>query len=334
MTSVLFAIPSPKVDRPVSMSFAKRLADGIEAAGTPVHRIRIVKSLNPMEFLRQGMALRARIRETRADVVVAQFGSYTGLLVGLFSSRPVIVTFRGSDLNPEPYTNPVVLFLQHAASHIAAWRADGIVCVSRELAARLLVRRPYTVIPSPTDLETFRPLSQQECRRALGWHSGEPVAVFFSGTNPRVKGIHLAKRVQATLAHRGSDVRVLIVEHEVPPAEMPLYLNAADCLLFLSRHEGSPNTVREACACNLPVVGTAAGDVPDVLKHVEPKRIVSFDADQVATALEEICRTRTRSNGRDHMLPYGTPVIARRTLAFYEQVVTAGDPHRSGSRRR
>lgn len=302
------------------MSFVKQLALGIEAFGVTVHQLKVVKSANPLTFVRQGLALRRRIRETRPAVVVAQFGTYTGLLVALFGRRPIVITYRGSDLNPEPHTNAFLLMAQHATSHIASFFADGIVCVSDELAMRLLVGTRRAIITSPTDLDMFRPLDREECRRALGWSAHVPTAAFFAGNNPKLKEIDLAREVQAELLRCDSLVTLVIVQHEVPITAMPTYLNAADCLLFLSRYEGSPNLVREACACNLPVVATPAGDIARVLRDVVPSRIVSRDTAAIAQALEDICRTGARSNGRERAMEYSTEIIARQSLDFYQEI--------------
>ena len=45
-------------------------------------------------------------------------------------------------------------------------------------------------------------------------------------------------------------------------------MNACDALLFVSMYEGSPNIVKEALACNLPIVSVAVGDVAERLEGV------------------------------------------------------------------
>ena len=46
-------------------------------------------------------------------------------------------------------------------------------------------------------------------------------------------------------------------------------MNSADCMLLTSSHEGSPNVVKEALSCNLPVISYDVGDVKQHLKHFE-----------------------------------------------------------------
>ena len=58
------------------------------------------------------------------------------------------------------------------------------------------------------------------------------------------------------------------------PDSVPLILNASDALLVTSRYEGSPNIVKEAMACGLPVVTVPVGDVAERLAGVSPSWIV------------------------------------------------------------
>jgi len=53
----------------------------------------------------------------------------------------------------------------------------------------------------------------------------------------------------------------LLTVSKVYYTEMPWYYSAADAMILCSDSEGSPTSVKEALACNLPVVSTDVGDV-------------------------------------------------------------------------
>jgi len=64
-------------------------------------------------------------------------------------------------------------------------------------------------------------------------------------------------------------------------------LAAADLLLLTSSFEGSPNAVLEALAAGLPVVATAAGDVPELVQDGQSGFVRAIDDGQ---GLVESCR--------------------------------------------
>jgi len=319
---ILFVIPSKKIDNPQSMSFVKRLAKAIEAQGAHVSVMPTVKSRNPLNFIKQGKEVRNRVLQIQPDIVVAQYGTFTGLMVALFAPRPKIITYRGSDLNPTPSENRLYVFLKHLASHAASFYCDGIVCVSNESVRRLICKRPVAIIPSSTDIEHFKPADRDECRKMLGWELNVATALFV-GNDPGKKRLDLALEVEKHLQQKSSAIEMKVIRDEIPLAQMPVYLNAADCLVYLSCFEGSPNLIREACACNAPIVTVPVGDVVDVLENVVPSRVVERDASTIADAVHELANLQTRSNCRAKALCYSNDIIARRTLNFYGKVISA-----------
>ena len=64
-------------------------------------------------------------------------------------------------------------------------------------------------------------------------------------------------------------------------------LNGSNALLVTSFHEGSPNIVKEAMACNLPIISVPCGDVSERLKGVSNSWVVSYDAKDLSEKLIE-----------------------------------------------
>jgi glycosyltransferase involved in cell wall biosynthesis len=169
--------------------------------------------------------------------------------------------------------------------------STATITKSEEMARRLppQTRSRNYVIPNGVDLSGFTPMDRSEARRCMGWGSDQPNILFVGNpANPR-KNFALASAVCDELARRGTPV-ALRVAWEVGPTEMPLWMNAADVLLFPSLSEGSPNTVKEAMATELPIVSAPVGDVPERLAGVAGtfvvKRTVGPMADAVASALD------------------------------------------------
>ena len=324
--NVLFVIPSGS--HPGAMSFVLRLAAALDEAGVKVETFFIRTSFLPHVFFRQGWAIRKKSREGGFDLVNAQYGTYTGLIATLFSSIPVVVTFRGSDLNPVPSERRLKWLLQYLASQIAALLASGVICVSRQLYARLWMRKKhFAIIPSSIDLDRFAPRDLATCRQELEWEQHQSICIFFSGSNAHVKRADIAQILADELKRRQSMVLLKIIEY-VEPDRVALMLNAADCMVFLSDYEGSPNIIREACACNLPVVSVEVGDVHEVLNRINGCQITTREIGQIADAVEDVGRARMRTAGREIAAVYSGRATVDRTIRCYQDVLGGVDDDR------
>jgi glycosyltransferase involved in cell wall biosynthesis len=174
------------------------------------------------------------------------------------------------------------------------------------------------VIPDGVDSSPFRPMDRHRARAALGWAPDEPT-VISAGRRSPVKRLWLAEQA-AELASREIEGLRWQAISDVPPEHMPLYYNAADLLLHTSASEGSPNVVKEAMACNLPVVATSAGDIADMLRSVQPSAVCEATPEALAQEIVRILRERRRSNGRDRIGPLRLEAATARTLACYRSL--------------
>ena len=61
-----------------------------------------------------------------------------------------------------------------------------------------------------------------------------------------------------------------------------------DCFITTSSTEGSPVSVMEALACGIPVIGTAVGDIPRMVRQNGVLLPANPQKEEVAAALEKI----------------------------------------------
>src|SRR3989442_13756099 len=95
-------------------------------------------------------------------------------------------------------------------------------------------------------------------------------------------------------------------------------MNACDVLVFPSAQEGSPNTVKEALACNLPVVSVPVGDVPLRLRGIEGCELCADERPEtIAAALERVLRRGHRPPGPHTRADPDERQTARQGIAVY-----------------
>ncbi len=219
--------------------------------------------------------------------------------------RPVVVSLWGSDLLGE-------------YARLSAWcaaRASEVIVMSQEMNEQL--DSDAQVIPHGVDLDTFRPLPRGQARDAVGWTRDGVDVLFPYDPDRAVKNFPRAQRVVDRVRERVDRPVRLRVVSGIDHVEMPQYLNAVDALLLTSHTEGSPNAVKEALACNTPVVATDVGDVAEYTDSLPYSGVQSTDA-ALADRLASIVRDAPVSEGREQVQDLGLDVMRERLLSVYE----------------
>ena len=250
------------------------------------------------------------LRESRNgfDLIHAHYGLTAPMALAQFR-LPVVLSLWGSDLHL-----PFVEFVSRACVPFC----DEVIVMSEEMQSRL--GRECTIVPDGVDLDRFRPIPKSEARPEVGW-SDEAYHVLFPYPPSRERKNHPRARRIVDAADRLLDrpVRFQVVwgvDHD----DIPTYLNAADLLLLTSHSEGSPNSVKEALACNVPVVSTDVGDVRERLDGVQPSAVGVTD-EELVDGVVDVLESGERSNGREVAREVSLERATEDLLAVYERAV-------------
>lgn len=313
----------PTGQDPAYGAFVASQMRSIEDAGHTVQ----IEFVNGRESIRQYLRaigrVRALARTGRFDLVHAHYG-LTGYIAA-FQPLPLVVSYCGDDLLGTPNGRGGLKFKSRVIrrfSHVAARRAAAIVCKTEQLRQALPRTRDRArakVIPNGVDLKLFTPGPQGPARARLGLPLDEKLILFPHTPGEPRKRIVLAEEAVALLRGGGINARLWIV-HGVPQDSMPDHYRAADCLLLTSEQEGSPNVVKEALCCDVPVVSVDAGDAQHWLSLAPGSRCVARDPAAIAQGVREALGS-SRADGALVREQLSLPRVAESLVAVYRQAI-------------
>jgi glycosyltransferase involved in cell wall biosynthesis len=300
--------------------WATQRIDALRAAGAIVEVLAVDCLRDRRGFLRLWRVLDERLQSDDFDVVAPLYGSLLGLLCTAQRRVPCALSFAGSDLNGSG--GSLLSVFSIGASQAASLLAHGVSVRNRKMREALWSRRARNgawVIPSGVDVERFTPRSREKCRRRLGLPLPGRRVAFVAQEAARRPG----KRIElARAAVRHLPGVTLDVLERVPFADMPDAYAARDALLFTSAVEGSPNCVKEALACGVPVISVDVGDVAQVISGLTNCAIVAPDPMALANAIgAALADGRGCPEGPARMRSqHSLSAMAAQFLSFYEEV--------------
>jgi glycosyltransferase involved in cell wall biosynthesis len=169
-------------------------------------------------------------------------------------------------------------------------------------------------------------MDENACRELLGWAPG-CFHILFSTNNRSNEKKRLALAEQAVDVLRLCGVDAVLHGLWCPHDEVPVWINAADVLLFTSREdEGSPNIVKETLACQRPIVSVDVGDVKERIEGIEGCFLAQPEPHDLAAKLRAVVEGRRRVDSLEAMKQLSIEAVARRVEDVYR---AAADAHRA-----
>ncbi len=285
-----------------------RQRDALEQLGYDVDLLFIDSQRSRLNYLKAVLQLFWSTQICRKyDIVHAHYGHYCGLAACAQFARPTVVTFRGSDvLNPR----------ERPVSRLVARFASRLIVMSQEMK-HVLGHEAAHIIPYGIDLELLQPGCREAAREELGLAQQVPIVLFPYDPSRKVKQFNLVEQSISILNNEFPEIQVVAI-YDKPYESIPVYMNACDVLVMTSMTEGAPVAVREAMACNLPVVSVDVGDVAEVIGSTEGCSIASRDPQEIADRVARILRSGLRSNGRSVAMTMGIATYARAVADIYD----------------
>jgi teichuronic acid biosynthesis glycosyltransferase TuaC len=259
-------------------------------------------------YLRTVVDLKKYLKRNPVDVIHAHY-SFSGFAASLTFFPKVVCSLMGSDLLRQ---NAIIRYLTFIF-YKCFWKATIVKSDKMKI-----ILKNALLLPNGVDLAMFYPMQKETALENTDLDASCKNIIFVAENilDP-VKNFALAQKAVSSL----KEVKVkLVTLSALAHEKLNFYYNAADLLLLTSLSEGSPNVIKEAMACNCPIVATDVGDIKQVISDTENCHIVGFDPLDIAKKISEVLSSGQRTDGRERIAHLDSVLIADQLIQLYRQV--------------
>jgi teichuronic acid biosynthesis glycosyltransferase TuaC len=269
----------------------------------------LIKGKGIFGYLKNLKHIKSKIKKYKPDLVHAHFG-LSGLLSNLQRTVPVITTYHGSEIRT---------FAVNLLSSFCAILSGYNIYVAHHIRDKMYFKpqKNFSIIPCGIDLNEITEIEKSVSQSKMNLNK-ENINIVFSGAfdNP-VKNYDLAKTAIGLIPEGAIN---LIELKGYKRSEVNYLLNACDLVLLTSMSEGSPQIIKEAMACNCPIVAADVGDIKEVISGIEGCYITSMDPGDVAGKIRSAIKFAGRTKGREKIMKFDNNLIAEKVHSIYKKL--------------
>jgi len=295
----------PDAENPDFGTFVQEQVEGLRARGVEIDVLIVGGKRRKLSYVGGVRRFRRRMHERQYDVIHAHY-VFSGMIARLQRRSPLVVSYHGE---------PAKL-----VGFLSKWLAPFVDAVTvTSLAHKTQIgRQDAYVVPCGVDLELFTPMPKEEARQRLRLPQDKKL-VLFAGLVRSEKRLDII-RAAVDLVHLEDEKVELVIATRQPHDVMPLYMNACDVLMLASDYEGSPVVIKEAMACNLPIVSTDVGDVAQVIGGTEGCYVCQQDPKDMAQKIKLALARGQRTDGRRAVHSLSSDQTVESILRIYEKL--------------
>lgn len=276
----------------------------------------LIRGKGLLGYLNNLKKLKLEIKNNQIDVIHAH--GVSSLLATLTLKKSMVVSLLGSELNES-------FFIKLTIKVLSKFYWKQIIVKSSDMFNKLGLKNSdkISIIPNGVNLNSMKITSKNEARESVDWKLNDKIVLFLADPNRKSKNFQLAQK--AFLNIDNEKIKLVNV-YNIPMEQVSRYLFATDVLLLTSRWEGSPNIVKEAMACNCPVVATNVGDVEWLFGDEPGHFLTNFDPADVAEKIKnaiDFVHQNGRTNGRERIIRLGldSETVAKKIINVYHNVL-------------
>ena len=253
-----------------------------------------------------------KIRNFKPDIIHAHYG-LSGLLAVLQFHVPVVITFHNGE-TLSTYANLL--------SSLAAIKADFIIYVAEHIREKSYYKaKHYTIQPCGINLQDCNIIPKDEARRLLNFEDGKKYILFGGAFDNLRKNFPLLRDAISLLPEKE---KIVCLEMKgLSRLECIQRMCACDVFVLPTKSEGSPQALKEAMACNCPIVATNVADIQYLLGNIKGHYICSFDPHDLADKIVHALYVDERTFGRQRILTLGLSniTVAKNIIKIYKQLL-------------
>jgi len=305
----------PTKEMPASGIVVRDQVESLRSEGIEIDVLYVNGRRNKLNYLWAIPRLWAWLLTHHYDLIHAHH-VFCGIIARAQFICPVVLTHHGFDEVSKTW--------ERFPSHIMKSVVDKVIVVSQDMKQKLNYEKAM-VIPCGISFDLFCPMPPGEAREQLGLSPRKRYVLWAGERFRREKRLDIVEVAIDITQEKVPSVELVIVSGQ-PHEVMPLYMNACDVLVLVSDGEGSPMVVKEAMACNLPIVSVPVGDVPELIAGVDGCHLCSQVPADVADKLLLALNRPGRTNGREKIRYLEQKTVAKRIVSIYAELLQEKRP--------
>ena len=271
-----------------------------------------IKGKGIVGYLSHVIPLRKLLKKKSYELIHAHY-SFSAFIVSLTLTKiPIVVSLMGSDAF-EKY------FYKHLIKIFSLLFWKEVIVKSSQMKTQIGLKDAI-IIPNGVNLKKFRIINKSIAKKKVNFNENKHI-IFIANQTKFEKNIKLAEEAFSLIQDEKIELNIVFDKNGIDHNKIPYFINAADVLLLTSLWEGSPNVIKEAMACNCPIVSTDVGDVKMIISGTKGCYITSMSSEDIANKLTLALNFNGRTNGRENIAHLESSKIADKIIKIYNKMI-------------